>query len=165
MLIKIVVTFLMLLPFINSLAMAQDQPLSIENKWLRVNVDAKAGTFTITDKPSNRVFVSQGRWTGGAGQEGTIVDVNLPNIGAGRGIKVTRGNGEAEQIILLEDQPFAFLQTTFHNDTDKDLEHSKVKTASVELDLGDASKLKAQGTGGLSAVDKAPGSYCYLAIA
>ncbi len=165
MLVKFSIFLTVLVCAISSL-MAQDQPLAIENKWLRVNVDAKAGTFAIADKASNRMFVSQGKWAGGAGQDGRIDDANLPHLGNGRAITVTRGSaGESEQIILLEDQPFVLLRTTFHNGGDKPLLQNKAKTASFQLDLADPKQLKAQGSAGLTAVDKQPGSYCYLAVA
>jgi hypothetical protein len=162
MVVKIVVTLLSLLPVTNCLSMVQDQPIAVENKWLRVNVYAKAGTFTITDKASNRVFVSQGKWNGGGGQAG-LLNRGVGDIGIT--IRLIRENGDSEYITLPDNLSFALLSTTYHNRGVSDRLEKKPRIASFELDLGEPSKLKAQGTGGLTSLDKAQGSYCYLAIA
>src|SRR5690349_18561056 len=122
--------FLAVLVCAVSSVMAQEQPLAIENKWLRVNVDAKAGTFTITDKISNRVFVSHGKWAGGGGFDAKMTELDIPEVGRLRTVMFQRSNSESELISLVDDQPFAWLQTLLFNSSDKEIVLNKVKTAS-----------------------------------
>ena len=128
----------------------------ISNPALTVRFDDSAGTFAVANSATARPFIHQGRL-----EEGTA-NANV----SGETITVTLKDGGEIRFDLRSGQPFVFITKTVRNNTSATVDFAKVSPVSFRVDLGKpAAELRTLGTGGLSAPDKNPGSYLFLACA
>jgi hypothetical protein len=137
----------------------------IQNDALRVSLDPAAGRFSVQAIPDGKPFVVDAAFAGTSGAV-KIAAVNHEVFGAGQEIEITYANGNRDHLALFPHLPFALLRSTLHNGTPEATVTANVPLLSANLDLGKPpSDLKALGTGGLTTIDKCPGSYAWLAIA
>jgi hypothetical protein len=142
---------------------AQAQPLTIENAALAVKFDA--GRFSLTTKPTQRVFVKDGQLSAPGGTA-KVVPVTDKTFGPGQSIEVAYAEGHRDTITLFPDLPFALFRSSIHNRGSEATVTKSVRPFSAVVDLGrPAAELTTLGTGGLLAPDKNPGSYVWLAVA
>jgi hypothetical protein len=141
------------------------EPIVIENETLQVALDAAASTFSLRHKSSGTDFATGGK-LGGSGGAATVTTVVNAKFGEGRQISVRYPNGNADVIELFPGLPLALFHAVLHNGGTTETVIHDLRTVSVELQLGRPwNELRALGTAGLTAVDKNPGSYTYLAVA
>jgi len=158
--IVLILTALLLVPLVSLHAATQ----TIENNALSVMYDNVSGIFTVAEKTTGKVFLTNGRLEGGA----------MKAVAVKQKIVVTQTDGSTVSLELRENQPFVFVtKQQMSRNTDK-LDHKGLiyldVTTSVlttfTLDLGKpATELKTIGTGGLRAPDSNPGSYLFLTCA
>ncbi len=137
---------------------------TIGNKVLAVVYDDVAGSFSVAEQPTGKVFLTNGRL------EGTPVKAEVVD----RRIVVSQADGSTVSLELREDQPFVFVSKRQMNpDTAKagnketgDLDVTSPVLATFTIDLGKpAAALKTMGTAGLRAPGENPGSYLFLTCA
>ncbi len=137
---------------------------TIENKALSVMFDDASGGFTVAEKTTRKVFLTNGRLEGEA----------MKAVVAGRKIVVTQTDGSTVSLELREDQPFVFItkQQMNRGPAQRDpkepgyIEVTKSVLATFTLDLGKpAAELTTQGTAGLRPPGENPGSYLFLTCA
>jgi hypothetical protein len=125
----------------------------IANPFLTVRFDETAGSFTVSDHATGKIFLTNGRL------DGTSLKADVK----GQTITVTQTDGGATRLELKPDQPFLFVTRAIRNTTSATVDFAKVTPVSFSLDLGKpASELRTLGTGGLLEPDKNPGSYLFL---
>jgi Melibiase len=139
--------------------------LSIANKTLTASYDAAAGTFSITENASGKVFVTDGHLEDST-SAARVQSARDPIFGNGRRIAVKRTDGGEDSLALYEQLPFLLVRDVRHNDRNGfvDLKHSFPTEFTLHLDEP-ADKLTTIGTGGLLTPDKNPGSYLFLTCA
>jgi hypothetical protein len=127
--------------------------------------DDASGALDIGKAGAGAPFLHHAQLRGTNGSvsvSGTRHDV----FGSGRELTVAYPDGDRDRVLVFDGLPFALVQPLFRNGAQ---ETRNVKAA-VPLTgtLGAAASadaLKAWGTAGLTAVDKHPGSYVFLALA
>jgi ribosomal protein L14 len=153
-------TALLLVPVVSLRAATR----TIENNRLAVMYDDVSGRFTVAEKTTGKVFLTNGRLEGGA----------MKALVARQKIAVTQTDGSTVSLELRENQPFVFVtkQQMNRGPAQRDskgpsyLDVTKTELATFTLDLGKpAAELKTMGTGGLRAPDENPGSYLFLTCA
>ncbi len=141
------------------------EPLTIENETLQVRYDEGSSSFSLFDKSTGVVFLTNGKLTGeggdallattgdhGAGQNGEMMLISYPN-------------GNRDCIQVYAGVPFVLFSSTIHNGGQEDIIVNRFPLVSGELNLPTAcEQLRSFGTAGLTALEKNPGSYAYLAI-
>lgn len=133
---------------------------SIENKFLIVTYDDEAKTFSVMDKASGKVFLKDGKLDGVVSQADYI---STPEQFPVMSIADEKGY---VQFFLGKDAHFVQIESILVNSGKKPLEIKEVVPATFALDLGKpAAELRTLGTAGLTAPDKNPGSYLFLALA
>ncbi len=142
--------------FVSQLA----QSLTIENEilqatWVR-------GKVSVVFKSSGSTFLDGDLKTIGMGK---IISVTDKTFGQGQGIEIGNYDGSRDTLMLFPNQPFLFLRTTFTNSGTQSLTISFVRPFQAAVKLGKpAAQLKTFGSAGLTAPDKNPGSYDWLAV-
>ena len=87
-------------------------------------------------------------------------------LGDGEAIEVSYPNGNRDELMLMPNLPFVLVRSKLRNGGAEVLQLQKVRPVSFAVDLGtQAAGLRVLGTGGLTAPDKNPGSYAWLAVA
>lgn len=138
--------------------------LVIRNESVEVVWNA-AGEFTVSSRLGGGEFVRQGRFPELAGQARVVAERDAI-FGAGQGIDVSCPSGNLYSIRVFPKLPFALFRATLANQTGEAKVVRNVRPVAFGVDLGGpASSLRALGTAGLTAPDKHPGSYVYLAVA
>ncbi len=148
-----------------SAALAQGEPLTIQNPALAAAFDPASGRFSLTAKPSRRPFMKDGTLTatGGVARIVTVMDTTF---GQGQAIEVTSAGDQRDTLVLFPNLPFALFRSTRRNGGAEATVVKSVRTFSGAVDLGQPpAELKTLGTGGLLAPDQNPGSYVWLAVA
>ncbi len=137
---------------------------TIENNRLSVMYDNVSESFTVTEKKSGKVFLTNGRLEGGATK--AVAETHK--------IMVTQADGSTVSLELRADQPFVFIaKQQMGPDKDKvggqGLGYVDVRStvlSTFTLDLGKpAAALATQGTAGLRKPHENPGSYLFLTCA
>ena len=137
---------------------------TIENNRLSVMYDNVSESFTVTEKKSGKVFLTNGRLEGGATK--AVAETHK--------IMVTQADGSTVSLELRADQPFVFIaKQQMGPDKDKvggqGLDYVDVRStvlSTFTLDLGKpAAALATQGTAGLRKPHENPGSYLFLTCA
>jgi hypothetical protein len=143
---------------------------TIENRFLTVNYDGAAGTFSVVDKATGLVFLKDGR------QSRVVADAGPAHTSSfdrgqhfrsrGKVLNVPTTNHGQFSLYLYDDLPFVFMAGRLSNPGKEPLDVHKVVPATFTLDLGKpADALRTMGTGGLTSPDKNPGSYLFLTLA
>ncbi|MHB8971372.1 MAG: hypothetical protein ACYC3X_23795 [Pirellulaceae bacterium] len=141
------------------------EPVMIENESLQVTFDANSSSFSIIDKASRTTIVAAGQFDSGSDGAALAVPVTDTIFGAGQEIQITYPQGHRDVISLFSQLPFALIHATLHNTSAEDLVANHVRVVSADVAMSKPwSELRAFGTAGLTAVDKNPGSYAYLAV-
>ena len=137
----------------------------IQNETLRVRYDEKVGRFSVAERPTGRVFLSQGRLEEATGP-GRIESVKDPVFGAGKCIQVERADGGFMSLELYRGLPFLLIRGVVRNHNAMPADITSVRPAAFALDLGaPVSQVRTMGTAGLTAPDQNPGSYLFLTVA
>jgi len=138
--------------------------LSIRNDTLTAVYDPASDALNLSSSAgSARLSGAKLRGSGGSAK---VVAVTDPAFGAGQAIEIARPDGSVDRVSLYPNLPFVLLRSVLHNAGAEAVVANKVELLSTAVDLGKpAEALRAWGTGGLTAVDKHPGSYVYLALA
>ncbi|HXE43524.1 MAG TPA: alpha-galactosidase, partial [Candidatus Baltobacteraceae bacterium] len=137
------------------------QALTIENETLQVTW--VRGKVSVGFKSSTNLFLD-GNFPimGGFGRQITVSD---KTFGQGQGIEISYLDGSRDTLMLFPKQPFLFLRTSFTNSDAQPLVISFVRPFQADVKLSKpAAQLKAFGSAGLTALDKNPGSYDWLAV-
>ncbi len=138
--------------------------VAIEDGVHAVTVDAATGAFTVVAKRTGATVLADGKLTASGGTA-TLVAVEDPALGPGRGIRIAYGDGRREEVALFPGIPFVTFRTTFHNGGTEPVVLNRVPTVSAAVDLGQPlTRIMTLGTGGLLAPAKNPGSYALLAV-
>ena len=72
---------------------------TIENKVLAVMFDDAAGTFTVAEKPTGKIFLTDGRLENGGGTA-AVMPVKHKTFGEGQAIEIIHPNGNRDRITL-----------------------------------------------------------------
>ncbi len=138
---------------------------TIENQSLVVSYDAMGGAFSVSERASGAVFVTNGRLEI-TPAKAKVGDVRDKVFGRGRGIMLVQADGSTVSLELYPDLPFMLVRTTRHNQSQETIDLAQATPATFTLDLGKtANELRTMGTAGLTAPDKNPGSYLFLTCA
>lgn len=141
-----------------------DAESQIENDQYSIRISESDGRFTVTAKPSGKVFLSDGQLVDGGGTA-KIADVTDKVFGPGKAIEVTHANGNTQTVSLFAQVPFVLFRATRCNRGNEPIVLNHVTTVSARVDLGvPAPALRTLGTGGLLEPEKNPGSYAFLAL-
>jgi hypothetical protein len=138
--------------------------LVIENDSLRVSYDAANASFSVQCKGTQKTFLCDGRFprAGGLAKTEPTTDARF---GAGAAIEIAYPNGNRDSIALDAHRPWVFFRSTLHNGGAEPLVVDRLPLVSVAVDCTvPPDAMRAFGTGGLTAVEKNPGSYAYLAL-
>lgn len=145
-------------------ALPAAEPVMIENERLQVTFDTQGASFSVSDKASGRVFLTNGR-LGGVDGTAAVAQVVDATLGEGQELQIAYPNGNRDAITLFPHVAFALFRATLHNGGADDNFIKLIHTVSAEPQLGKPlSDLRTLGTAGLTTVDKNPGSYAYLAV-
>jgi hypothetical protein len=141
------------------------KPLAIDNELLAVQVQPPGNWLTISDKASQRAFITDGNF-GTSGGTAKIIEVSEPKFGAGKGIQISYTNGDFDLVMVFPKLPFALVRSSIRNGGAAAAVTRSVRPFQGTVSLGKpASALTTLGTAGLLAADKNPGSYDWLAVA
>jgi hypothetical protein len=141
-----------------------DKKKTIENEELSITFDEGEGSLMVRSKSSGKVFVTAGQLSKPGGKA-AVVAVADKTFGNGQAIEVSQAGGNRDRIMVFPRLPFALFRSRLSNDTADPALVAKLRTLSASLDLGtNPQELRALGTGGLTAPDKEPGSYAFLAV-
>ncbi|MFM7181730.1 MAG: alpha-galactosidase [Verrucomicrobiales bacterium] len=145
-----------------SFSMAQTQEI-IEEQGIKVTVETTSGSARV--ESGGRVVVPELRCgNGGKFTKAEWVQLNEP-LGAARALSLAFGNGRSVLLAVFPGRPFLCLRQQISNEAETDSDFADETVAELLLDAGaEPSALRAFGTGGLSALDKNPGSYMYQAV-
>jgi hypothetical protein len=146
-------------------ALAQEKPLTIENDALQASFDRGTGRFSLIAKPSQRVFLRDGKFSSVNGTARTTTGADR-SFGRGQVIEISYPTGNRDSIMVFPNLPFALFRSSLHNPGTELIVTNKLRPLSAIVDLKkSAAELKTLGSGGLLAADKNPGSYVWLAVA
>ncbi len=138
--------------------------LMIENETLQVRLDTGDSSFSILHRARGSDVITAGKLAGQGGVADVAAAVHA-TFGGGQEIRISYPNGNRDSIALFSQLPFALFTTTLHNGDADPMVLNRVRTLSVAASLDTPiTDLRAFGTAGLTAVDRNPGSYAYLAI-
>ena len=138
---------------------------TIENETLKITYDPATESFTIAQKPTGKVFLTDGRLEGTA-TKASVAAANDAVFGTGKKIVVIQADGSVASLELYAKLPFALVRTERHNGGRETLDLRKAVPAVFTLDLGKpAGELRTLGTAGLTAPDRHSGSYLFLTCA
>ena len=139
--------------------------LKIENSNLAVSYDDAAGAFSVAEKSSGKIFLTDGKLEGAA-EKAKVEPARDGVFGRGERIAVPLAGGGEDSLELFHDLPFVLVRGARHNGGNDSLDITRSVPATFTLDLDkSANDLKTVGTGGLLAPDKNPGSYLFLTCA
>jgi len=138
--------------------------VTIENGLYLVSIEVHDARFTVTRKPANRPFLSDGMLSD-AGGTAKVVKLSDKALGKGKGIEITYPNGNREVVGLYVGLPFVTFRSTIRNNAAEPVVLNHVTNVSAAVDLGKSvAELRTLGTGGLLEAVKNPGSYAFLAV-
>ncbi len=136
---------------------------TIQNNLLRVTWDQ--GRFALHAQGQAQPFATGVTVHGGDGIA-RVSAANDPDFGAGQTLEIAGADGSREVFQLFANIPFVLCHATLVNSGGAALVLNKVTLLKADLDAGSPpAELITLGTGGLSAPDKNPGSYAWLALA
>ncbi len=139
--------------------------LVIDNELFEVSVQPDGDGLVISDKASQRAFITDGNFNVSGGTA-KVVAVTEKKFGAGQGIQISYTNGDYNLVMVFPKLPFALIRSSIRNDAAVPALTRLVRPFQAAVNLGKpASALTTLGTGGLLAADKNPGSYDWLAVA
>lgn len=145
-------------------AAAASGDISIENEYLRVVVGEESGRFEITAKESGKLVVRDGRLAGEV-SSAKKVSVSDSIWGDGDGILVEHSNGWESKLWVIPGDRFVRVHTLVVNRSAEPYVVASEELLEYGVDLGlPVSGLKSFGTGFLSDVDSAAGSFCFGAV-
>lgn len=135
----------------------------IEESGLKVTVDTTNGIAKV--EAGGRLVIPQLRvGHGGKFTRAEWVQMNEP-LGAARALSLTFDNGRSVALAVFPGRPFLCLRQEITNQAEIDTDFTDESVAELSLDAGfPTAQLSAFGTGGISPLDKNPGSYMYQAI-
>jgi hypothetical protein len=140
------------------------KPLSIRNESLQVTYNTATSSFSVQCQGSRKTVFSDGRLQRGDGTA-KVVKTADAKFGPGETIEITCPNGNRDSILLFPGLPWVLFRSTLHNAGREPVVVDRVQTLAAAVNVGaPLDALRAFGTGGLTAVEKNPGSYAYLAI-
>ena len=146
--------------FVLGVAMAQEQ--AIENELLKV--EFKAGAISLTAKPSGKAFMPKATFPQ-AVKSAEVKSQKHDVWGDGKVLELSHANGWKTTVTLYPGCPFAHVHTQVINGKET-YQANAFEFAKLEVDVGvPLEKVQVLGTGGLTAPDKAQGSYTFSAAA
>lgn len=158
-------TILGLLFFLSAWACPAQEPsrtLRIRNEVL--TLEWNAGAFTVSENKTGKPFLRNGKLEGQV-TEAAFRPADDPTLGKGESIEVTTASGNTHLLMLFPKVPFVLLRSFLYNAGGEIYVVRNYRPGSFALDLGKApDALRTFGTAGLTAPDKNPGSYVYLAV-
>jgi len=137
---------------------------TIENKVLTVTFDDASGVFTVAEKATGKVFLTDGRLENGGGKA-AVKPIKDTTFGDGQAIEIIHPNGNRDAITLCPNLPFVLFSGSLPNGPTKPPNPNKAPTVSAAVVTGAAlSQVRTLGTGGLLPPDRNPGSYAFLSV-
>jgi len=119
----------------------------------------------LTDKASGIVFAQFYASPGGVARA-EASGIHHPVFGAGRALEFRADNGDAYRVMLFPGLPFALIEGELAGPADGVREERCIQLGEMRLEAGaPCEDLVTLGTGGLTGLDRPPGSYAYAAIA
>jgi hypothetical protein len=138
---------------------------NIHNEKLSLAYDDVANTFSVTEKSTGKVFLSNGRPEGGAVSV-SARSANDSVFGNGSKIVVLQTDGSTVSLELYAGLPFMLVRKELRNAGTGMADFQKIVSVTFQLDLRKTpADLRTMGTAGLTAPDKHPGSYLFLTLA
>lgn len=134
---------------------------SIENESLQLTLDARG--ILVKSKQHLEVAADSICFTA-LPSKGKTKEITHPKWGKGEEMEVTLANGSRVQIALYQGFPFAQLHQTVVNQEDTTLRTKKMVLYRVAMHTTSGKPVNALGTGGLTPLDKAQGSYSYSVL-
>ena len=135
------------------------------NETLAVTYDDAADCFSVVEKASGAVFITDGKFDG-PGAQAVAASATDAVFGDGQKITVTQTDGSVASLELYQGLPFVLLRKELKNSGEETTDIQRVAPVTFTLDLGTpAAELKTMGTAGLTAPNKHPGSYLFLTLA
>ncbi|MCY3021831.1 MAG: NPCBM/NEW2 domain-containing protein [Planctomycetota bacterium] len=130
-----------------------------------VAVDEAKGTFSVRAWPSGKTFIAEGKLSGTGGTR-KAAPAKDRIFGNGDALEVSYPNGNRDTFLVFRNLPFVLFRASLHNGGAEPTRIKDVRLFSAGIELGKKpAELRALGTGGLTAPDKNPGSYAWLAVA
>jgi len=142
----------------------------IENKHLRVTFHEDTNSFSIQRTEDDFTFVKNAVFPQKVVQATTSTGVHWDETRklqySEKSILLLHDNTWRTKLSLFQDSPFVHISQTVVNNTDKPFEANTFEYLNYQVDVGVAqSKLQVLGTGGLTPVSGAKGSYTFSAVA
>lgn len=138
--------------------------VTIENDLYSVSIEPRHNSFTVTRKPADKPFLTDGKLSGNKGAA-KVVKLADKAMGRGKGIEITYPDGNREVVGLYAGCPFVTFRSTFCNRGTEPVVLNHVTNVSAGVDLGKPlTELRTLGTGGLLEPGKNPGSYAFLSV-
>ena len=137
-------------------------PTNIESEPLRAAWDSETNCCHLerSGKPFARVYFERDPL------EITTADWEHSRLGRGQALQARLSGNESARVILLPNVPFALLQFEMGNDLGEERVVPHLRPFRIRLEMSEEPEaLRALGTAGLTAPDKHPGSYAFLAVA
>ncbi len=137
---------------------------TVENETLRVVVTSKA-RVSIVHRETNFTFVERAALPQ-AIEKTEVLQVKHLAWGEGRAIRLVHSGGWTTALTLYENCSFVHISRTVANETDQPYEANALEYLDFRVNLDVApDQLRVLGTGGLTPVGEARGSYAFSAIA
>ncbi len=168
--IRIVISVFALVLFLIHTTEAKNMPanqMSIKNKYMRVDVDLAARSFSMT-AGKKTVVVPSGEFPFLSGPLNVVSAGPARNkkYGAGSQITIKDAAGSSVALVLYSNIPFLFVATKIGTAESKTEKIKSVDVAKFPVALNTPrDRIRTQGTGFLSTPDKNPGSYVFMAVA
>lgn len=138
---------------------------SIHNDRLTAEFDDVSGAVSARLTGAEAPFLTDWKLSA-AGGKAQVTSVTDPVFGKGRQIQVVLADGGSIYLSLWGNASFLFVSKDLFNNGAETLDLPRTVLADFALDLGKpVSDLRTQGTAGLTAPDKHPGSYVFLTLA
>jgi len=161
---KVLFAMTLFLVILTCTATARVEKFSISNKYLQVLIDPQGDVFSIKAMDQGKIFLRQGQFASGikTAEKRKISD---PLWGAGEEIIVSHDNDWQSMLRLFEVNPFLHIHTSVYNNGSKPFVVASQELLWFEADLGlAAEKLKSFGTGFLSSLEEAQGSFSFTSV-
>jgi len=138
--------------------------LDIANETLSVSCDDQTGRFSVR-QGADAPFLVNGE-SGDKPVKAATASHRDAVFGKGKCIRLEQADGSTCSLELYPKLPFLLVRRTQANPGKETAEFASIPIARFALDLGKpAAALRTQGTAGLTAPDKNPGSYLFLTLA
>lgn len=140
---------------------------SLENDLLKVEYDDATSSFTLQSLKNGQMFVKDAGFSSKGGKVSKEA-VKSPWFGEGEALVIERASGAVDRIALYPGEAFAFIQSTYRNDSKAEQIIDRLETLSWGVDVQDskAEELTIRSSGALKDLgEEEIGSHAFLCAA